>query len=324
MTSALPPKPARVSRADREAARWVADQQSDLLDDAGAAHLKLWLQTAENAAAFKKAQALWLEMGEASVRPTSQVASPSRRRHAMARPDSHRSRAPLMITGMAAALAVAFIALDGPTRLRADVITRPGEQRTLTLADGSIVQVNTDSAIQVAYAPDRRTVRLLRGEAAFTVAPNPNRPFTVEAGGGSTTALGTRFIVRRSGAETEVSVTEHAVRVALNPVAVVVEQDQTTVYGPHQTPSAPMASPVGVGAWQSGWLVFDDQPLSAVVGEIGRYSALPMTVIGRKARDRRVSGAFRIDQPVQTVKRLEQTLGLHSTQLFGGPVILHD
>ena len=49
-----------------------------------------------------------------------------------------------------------------------------------------------------------------------------------------------------------------------------------------------------------------------------------MTVIGRKARDRRVSGAFRIDQPAQTVTRLEQTLGLHSTRLLGGAVIVHD
>lgn len=325
MTFVTSSKPDRVSRADREAARWVADQQSGLLDDAGAAHLDVWLQTAEHAVAFEKAQALWLEMGEAVRRPAPQAAAPSsRRRRATAPAGARRSRVPLIITGMAAALAVAFIALDGPTRLRADAITRPGEQRTLTLADGSVVQLNTDSAVQVAYAPDRRTVRLLRGEAAFTVAPNPNRPFTVEAGGGSTTALGTRFIVRRDGAKTQVSVTEHAVRVASNPGSVVVAQDQTSTYGPQQAPSAPVASSVGVGAWQDGWLVFEDQPLSAVVSEIGRYSALPMTVIGRKARDRRVSGAFRIDQPDQTVKRLEQTLSLRSTRLLGGAVIVHD
>lgn len=324
MTSVTTSKPDRVSRADREAARWVADQQSGLLDDAGSAHLDAWLQTAENAAAYDKAQVLWLEMGEAAVRPAPQAATSSRRRRTTAPPGGRRSRAPLIATGMAAALAVAFVALDGPTRLRADVITRPGEQRTLTLADGSTVQLNTDSAVQVDYAPNRRTVRLLRGEAAFTVAPNPNRPFTVEAGGGSTTALGTRFIVRSYGAQTEVSVTEHSVRVASNPASVIVAQDQTSTYGPHQAPTAPVASSVGVGAWQDGWLVFEDQPLSAVVSEIGRYSAQPMTVIGRKARDRRVSGAFRIDQPAQTVTRLEQTLGLHSTRLLGGAVIVHD
>lgn len=323
MKSVTTSKPDRVSRADREAARWVADQQSGLLDDAGSAHLDAWLQTVENAAAFERAQALWLEMGEAAVRPAPQTAPSPRRRRASPR-DGRRSRAPLIATGVAAALAVAFVALDGPTRLRADAITRPGEQRTLTLADGSTVRLNTDSAVQVAYAPDRRTVRLLRGEAAFTVAPNPNRPFTVEAGGGSTTALGTRFIVRRDGVQTRVSVTEHAVRVASNPASIVVAQDQTSTYGPRQAPSAPVASSVGVGAWQDGWLVFDDQPLSAVVSEIGRYSTLPMTVIGRKARDRRVSGAFRIDQPDQTVTRLEQTLGLRSTHLLGGAVIVHD
>lgn len=317
-----------VSRADHEAARWVADQEGGVLDAEGEARLEAWLADPLNARAFARVQALWRDMGEAvslSAPPCVEATvRPRRHRPKDARDFGRRRWAPMAATGIAAALALVFLGLDIPTRLQADAITRPGEQRTLTLDDGSIIQLNTDSAVKIAYEPGRRTVRLLRGEAAFTVAPNAKRPFAVEAGGGSTTALGTRFVVRRRGPMTQVSVTEHAVRTASQPGSVVVGENQTSIYGPHQAPTAPAPSPVGVGAWTDGWLVFEDQPLSQVVEEIARYSASPMNVVGRSVRARRVSGAFRIDQPDQTVTRLEQTLGVRATRLIGGVVVIHD
>lgn len=313
--------PRALSRADREAARWVADRDSGLLDAAAAARLDAWLQTPGNAQAFARAQSLWDDMG-AAVAPLP-TAQPHRRRKPATATRIQRWT-PLAATGMAAGLVLVVMGLDLPTRIQADAITRPGEQRSLTLDDGSVVQLNTDTAVDVAYAPGRRTVRLLRGEAAFTVAPDADRPFVVEAGGGSTTALGTRFVVRRQGALTRVSVTEHSVRAASPQGAVVVPENRITAYGPHQAPSAPVASPVGVDAWTTGWLVFEDRPLSEVVEEIARYSPAPMTVIGQPVRTRRISGAFRIDQPAQTVARLEQTLGVRSTRLIGGAVVIHD
>lgn len=311
-------------RADREAARWLADRDSGLLDVAGAARLEVWLKTPGNAQALSRAEALWNDMGDAAVRTSALPKTPPSRR---GRTSAAMVRVRRWAPAAAAALAAAFvlvIGLDLPVRVQADAITRPGEQRKLVLDDGSIVQMNTDTAIAVAYAPGRRTVRLLRGEAAFTVASDTARPFVVEAGGGSTTALGTRFVVRRRGGLTEVSVTEHSVRAATTAGDVVVNESRTTDYAPYRAPSAPSVSPVGVDAWTTGWLVFEDRPLSEVVEEIARYSRTPITVIGRPARDRRISGAFRIDQPVQTVARLEQTLGIRSTRLPGGAVVIHE
>jgi transmembrane sensor len=287
-----------VSRTDREAARWVAEQQAGVLDAADAARLDAWLQVSANAEAFARAERLWEDMGAAVVRDApAQSVVQSVRRDRRSSPSMRQARlwAPIAATGLAAALALAFLGLDIPIRIKADAMTAPGEQRTLTLDDGSIIRLNTDSAVELAYQPERRTVRLLRGEAAFTVAPDADRPFTVEAGGGSTTALGTQFIVRRRGALTQVSVTEHSVRAASRPGSVVVPENQTATYGPHQAPTAPKPSPIGVDAWTDGWLVFEDQPLSQVVEEIARYSPTPITVIGQPVRNRRVSGAFRID-----------------------------
>src|SRR3546814_16085472 len=71
-----------------------------------------------------------------------------------------------------------------------------GERRTVRLADGTAITLNTDSAVRVGYVADRRLVRLLRGQALFEVAKDPHRPFVVQAGAKQITALGTIFEVR--------------------------------------------------------------------------------------------------------------------------------
>jgi len=76
--------------------------------------------------------------------------------------------------------------------LRADAVTAAGETRTVSLPDGSTAELNTASAIAVDFGPDGtgpRRVRLLRGEAAFDVVKNPDRPFLVAAGGGTSRVL---------------------------------------------------------------------------------------------------------------------------------------
>lgn len=330
MAFTQPPSPGnpKPDRADREAVRWVSEQESGLLDAAGAARLDAWLEVPRNAQAFARARALWSDMGEAVTRPDPAgalpAAQPAQRVRRATTASNGRRWTALAATGLAATIALAAIGLDLPTRLQADAFTQPGEQRVLTLDDGSTIQLNTDSAVDVAYEPGRRTVRLLRGEAAFSVAPDAGRPFIVEAGGGSITALGTRFLVRRRGSATQVSVTEHAVRASSQSGSVVVNENHTSTFEPHQIPTTPTASLIGIDAWTDGWLVFEDQPLSLVVAEIARYSSSPMSVVGRSVRNRRVSGAFRIDQPGQTVARLEQTLGVRATRLIGGAVIIHD
>lgn len=95
----------------------------------------------------------------------------------------------------------------------ADYSTVQGEQRTVALPDGSMVYLNTDTAIAVVYGDDERWVELLRGEALFQVASNPDRPFRVIAEGGMTEAVGTAFVIREDPVDTVVTVTEGVVEV---------------------------------------------------------------------------------------------------------------
>jgi transmembrane sensor len=96
----------------------------------------------------------------------------------------------------------------------ADYRTAVGEQRHVKLEDGSRIYLNTDTAVAVAFTPQQRTIRLLTGEASFTVTPETVRPFTVQSGDVSTRALGTSFLVQRHQDAVTVTVTEHAVQVS--------------------------------------------------------------------------------------------------------------
>ena len=92
--------------------------------------------------------------------------------------------------------------------------TRIGEQNSITLVDGSVIQLNTDSHIQVNYEKNQRSIVLMAGEAHFEVAKDPSRPFVVKAGDGMVRAVGTAFTVRINPEALKVIVTEGKVALA--------------------------------------------------------------------------------------------------------------
>lgn len=302
-----------------EAARWFADRDSGLLTDE--APLTAWLAAdPRHARAFAEMEAVWSDLG--GVMPTTKVRAslppPPSRAHGN---DNRPVRRVWLSGALAASVAIMTIGVvgDWPMRLRADAVTATGERRTISMPDGSRVILNTHSAVAFDYRPDRRIVRLLRGEAAFTVAPDRSRPFTVEANGGSSTALGTRFVIREDGDDTRVAVTEHTVRVAYpqsGSNAIILPEGQSLIYGPDRPWGVRVPLPAGeADAWIQGELVFENRPLSEVVAELDRYHAGYIRVIGQDVRDRRVSGVFSIADPVGAIAKLQRSLGLRSVHI---------
>ncbi len=110
--------------------------------------------------------------------------------------------------GLAAALAVTYLSWWRPAHFSGTASTEIGALRTMTLPDGSMIELNTDSAVSVKFTLSQRRVRLAQGEARFIVAKNPARPFVVETGGVAVRAVGTVFDVRRRPEEIDVMVTE--------------------------------------------------------------------------------------------------------------------
>jgi len=224
--------------------------------------------------------------------------------------------------GIAAALAIVVLGgvQDWPTRLRADQITGIGERRNVALSDGSVVQLDSGSAIALDFAKGRRGVRLLAGAALFEVAPDPARPFVVEAEGGSVTALGTAFAVRDEGGRATVTVTKHSVRVEGGGRAAVVGEGQGADFT-HSTLTGPFPARGEAIAWTRGRLMVVDRPLGEVVAEIGRYRHGFVTVAGAAAA-MRVSGVYDLDHPLAAIDSIEKSHGLRSVRLSDRFIIL--
>jgi transmembrane sensor len=188
--------------------------------------------------------------------------------------------------------------------------TGVAEQRQFTLADGSVVTLAASSSLSVTLSPGRRTIRLDRGEARFRVQRDPWRPFTVFAGGGTITAVGTVFDVRQYSDRVFVSVSEGVVKVQPHEtVSAQLSADPDRVNAPHQTdlhiargqevnfeakgdvgpdrPSEEHLSMAGMG----DSLVYRDRPLHEVVEDVQRYTRHRI-VLDMMARDLLYTGTF--------------------------------
>jgi transmembrane sensor len=183
--------------------------------------------------------------------------------------------------------------------------TGHGEQRSWSLTDGSVVQLNTDSALRVAFDRKERFVELTQGQVYFSVAKDPQRRFRVIVNGAEIVAVGTQFDIYRHDQSVLVTVTE-------GHIAVYGGGEHASSQG-----TAASGRPVSVGAgeqirinaaavlesptkaelkqnesWRSGRIVFEDQPLSQVVEQFNRYAKVPIEVSDLALRSVRIGGAF--------------------------------
>lgn len=208
--------------------------------------------------------------------------------------------------------------------LQADHATGVGERRTIALADGSSVELDSDTAIAVDFDRGERLVTLMSGRAAFDVAPSAGHPFVVEANGGRTTALGTAFTVERTSKGGRVIVTEHRVATRLTgspsrPVTLGEGRSVTYDAGGVRSPM-----PVDVAreaAWRRGKLVVVNRPLKDVASEIGRYRR-GWIIVSKSAASLRVSGVYDLDRPEQALDALQSTMGLTSYRLTDRLILL--
>jgi transmembrane sensor len=162
--------------------------------------------------------------------------------------------------------------------------TQIGEHRTETLADRTRVVLNTDSAMQVRLTRDRREIDLERGEAQFEVAYDAVRPFVVNLGEGTVTALGTRFQIRRDADAATVTLLEGRVEVTHGQERRVLrpnEQARLPVGGGMRVETI---DPAQVSGWLDGWLRFRDTPPAQVVAEANRYSTRTLRLAAWRSR----------------------------------------
>lgn len=318
-----PPDPQRSAQIKAEATAWWVRLDSDGLETADYQAFQTWLnQDPAHRRAFEHINQLWGELDGLKpllAAPQSPTARPSLT--VAAQP---KRRWPLWT---AALVLVGVLFWSSPIWLwlQADFKTGIGESRRFSLTDGSVVHLNSNSAVAVNINTRNRELKLLKGEAWFQVSPDRTRPFRVHAGHGTVTALGTAFNIRLGDPQTAVTVTEHAVAVALddNGQTVKLSQGQHLVYGPTQLGISQTVDLQAATAWQRGKLVFQNKPLSDVVDELNRYHPGHFFINDKNLAQRRINGVFSTDQPLAVLNALEKSLHLHSTHLGDYWVILH-
>lgn len=198
------------------------------------------------------------------------------------------------------------------TDLLTQLSTTVGEQKPITLSDGSVVYLNTDSQVQVDYSPGIRNIRLIKGEAHFDVAHDRNRPFIVTAALNTVTAIGTAFNVQLVNDGFELLVTEGRVLVKnaqqrneqarFNNNATPLEGEGTLLNAGQKAMIAPLsAQAVSLSleqmqndlAWRQGIVVFHGEPLAEALLEISRYMPINFKLADEHVKQVRVAGFFK-------------------------------
>ena len=202
------------------------------------------------------------------------------------------------------------------------VVQRGGHQ-TLSLADGSVLELNTDSEIQVRLNHWQRRVEVIKGEVFFKVVHQPERPFLVMAGAGRSVDIGTEFNVYRQAGQVLVAVQEGRVRVDARQ-SRDLSAGQVAAYDDN---GEFVALPAGlsvdnVTAWRRGKLVFNNRRLDEVLAEIGRYHQVRLQLSEHKLADNKVSGAFFIDRLEDNLATIAGSLNLKVVHALNGEVSL--
>nr|WP_315592863.1 FecR domain-containing protein [uncultured Cupriavidus sp.] len=207
---------------------------------------------------------------------------------------------------------------------QADYRTAVGERRTVMLADGTQLMLNTDSAVDIAFGTAERRVKLLAGEILLTTAKDPQpapRPFLVETAHGTARALGTRYSMRQQDGDTEVCVYQGAVEIRPREHpdrARVLPAGTCTRYTARDSdiPGPAEASRI---AWAEGFIVARSMRLDDFIGELRRYSRATLSYDPAIAGTR-VSGSFPLDDLGKVLQTLSSTLNLQRetvTRLWG-------
>lgn len=313
-----------------EAARWIAkldreQEFSDPLDieklEAASPEFSAWVDASyENRVEFLRAASAWLKIGRISSADPAGERWRSRRVTQLAKLGGS-------VTALAACVAIlfAFIIPDRQGTLIGDagltplsrMVSEVGSLNVVTLEDGSVISINTDTELTTRITDDIRLVYLERGEAFFEVESDLGRPFIVIAGEKHVRATGTKFSVFRKGDELEVLVIEGSVEVEAAdrkseaPIIALKKGDVALASG-QEVLSMTRSEQELVAAldWRNGYINFQETTLVEAAAEFNRYNRQQILVSGSDIARLKIGGRFEAKNVEGFARLLEAGFGL--------------
>jgi transmembrane sensor len=300
----------RAGDIEAVAAQWLERRDSENWNEVFEAELEAWLAGSRaHRAAYWRLKAAWTHAERLAALKPSPVervadAGPSRR----IRPLMFRVAAAFAIVAMAGIAAKIYFA-EPAARLYTTAI---GERKTLTLGDGSQIELNTDTRLRIA-AGNARKVWLEHGEAFFQIKHDAAHPFLVVAGTHRVVDLGTKFLIRQDSARTEVALMEGSARfeserakpAILKPgdVAYATADQMSVTKQPERT----IANALG---WRHGVIIFDRTTLADAAAELNRYNVKQIVILDPAAARLTIHGRFPSNDTAAIVNVAQDVFGL--------------
>jgi transmembrane sensor len=307
---------------DARAAEWIEQRDFTNWSNADQAALNAWLgESLVHRVAFLRLETGWRSAARLAVLRSGEAAQTTPAR-----------LLPRLTKLVFALSAIAMLGLWGGNYLlgaqEATYATPLGGHRTITLADGTLVELNTDTILRARMSAHGRDIMLEKGEAYFQVRHDASRPFTVLAADHRITDLGTKFVVRSGADSVEVALVEGRARfesadsrIAMHS-AVLTQGD--VVYASADSmsvtkkPERELTKQLG---WRRGVLVFEDSTLAAAAAEFNRYNRRKIVVADADAGRFAISGTFPINDVAGFADLAQHVLGLRVETRSGNTVI---
>jgi transmembrane sensor len=299
-----------VREAEREASEWIARLDADDVSAEDRARFDAWRSAHPvHARAYEELAETWRQFKAAGplVRAVSLAHSMNEAASAHERPGSRWkfALAGAAVVVLASAAGWLYLQKSGPG---STFRTAVGEQTTISLPDGSQLELNSGSLAHVEYTREARIIELRRGEGFFKVAHDTARPFWVVGGGSWVRAVGTAFDVHLRPDGVRVTVSEGAVRIgsadplfgqapsdgalASMPASLLSAGEQADLKGAVTTTRKLSSTELSRSvSWRDGTLYFENRPLGDVVDELSRYTRLNL-IVDERIRQLPVGGTF--------------------------------
>lgn len=310
-----------------QAERWFARLMAPDCSAAERADFERWRgQSPAHAAAYSATERLLAGVDElAATDPRMQALLREAHQLGDRSAAGHEARSRGWLRPLALAASV-LVAVAG-TWLAVDVLRRApepvqyattAERRTIALEDGSTVELDVASRFSASFTEQRRDIELQDGRAVFEVAPDKSRPFTVRAGDGAVTAIGTRFQVERERDQVTVTLAEGIVSVSRENASGSATQEtrlqpgEQLVWSGASDWSRRQADIEAGLSWSRGRLVFRNTPLAEVVAQVNRYSPRKLVLVDPALAELPVHGNFVAGDASKVASALEAVLPLQA------------